>query len=465
MPTYAELHAIPLFSELDDAALQWILEHSSEQHVANGTVLFQEGQPADHFFVLLAGQILVTKSTGGRDVVLITHHPGIFTGEIPLLTGTPYVASGRAIEDSRVLFFDAENFQSMLAVCPTIIHKVLATLAERMRVTDTVIQQGEKLAGLGKLAAGLAHELNNPAAASRRAAGQLRETLRNLLSSREHLQTLLSPEQWRALSQIQHQALKQRTAFIPLDPLTQNEREDVVTAWLEDHGLSETWEMAPAFVIAGLDDIQLDNLADLVPATALEAALNWLCSTLVTEELLEELEQGTTRISELIKAIKEYSYMDRAQVQEVDIHDGIENTLTILNHKLKGKVQVKREYDRTLPRLNVYGSEMNQVWTNLIDNAIDAMDEQGQLTIRTWREGDFICVEIADNGSGIPPEIQSRIFEPFFTTKGVGKGTGLGLDIAYRIVVTNHHGTLQTTSRPGDTRFQICLPLTLSLEK
>ncbi|HZR38962.1 MAG TPA: ATP-binding protein [Ktedonobacteraceae bacterium] len=460
MVTRADLCAVPLFSSVSDEALQWVLDHSHEEHLDTGDPLFLEGNPATHFSVLLEGRLQVTKKTGGREMVLITHQAGAFTGEIPLLMGTPYVASGRAIEPSRVLIIAADDFRQMLTVIPSLVATVLAAVTERLRITEILVQQSEKLAGLGKLSAGLAHELNNPAAASHRAAAQLRETMQTLHTSAQQLHTLLTPEQWQFLSQVQQQATEQSASTAPLDPLTQSEQEDTITAWLEDHGVSEGWELAPTFVAAGLDDAQLDAIAEQIAPEALETALNWLNAALTADELLKELEQGTARISELVKAIKEYSYMDQAQFQEVDIHDGIENTLTIMNHKLKkAQIQVVREYDRSLPRLSVYGSELNQVWTNLIDNAIDAIDTEGRITVRTWREGTYVCVAIIDNGTGIPPEIQSRIFEPFFTTKGVGKGTGLGLDIAYRIVVTNHHGTLQVSSQPGDTRFQVCLPL------
>ncbi len=454
-----ELRKVPLFAQLQDDQLQWITEHSSELALKNGDVLFTEGNPAVHFYVLLSGELQITHNISGREAVVARHHAGAFTGEVPLLTETPFVASARSIADSCLLSMDIPQFHEMLARCPSLIKIVLSTLSERVQSMDTIIQQNDKLAGLGKLSAGLAHELNNPAAASRRSAQQLRKTVQTLQSSSLALNQQLTSAQMEQLAQLCDTAVKQSAKAEELDALEQSEREDELGAWLDDHGVTDSWELAPTFVRVGLDVQQLDEFATQIEPASPVDALTWLEATLTTTELLDEIEHSTVRISELIQAMKEYAYMDQARQQEVDIHEGLENTLKIMQHKLKHDIVVERKYDHSLPRIMVYGSELNQVWTNLIDNAVDALDGHGQIKIRTWREGDFIQVEISDNGPGIPPDIQSHIFEPFFTTKGVGKGTGLGLDIAHRIVVDDHHGDITVTSTPGDTRFQVCLPI------
>ncbi len=309
------------------------------------------------------------------------------------------------------------------------------------------------------MAAGLAHELNNPAAAGRRAAAHLRETLQVSQSSALKLTHSLTSAQLEWLAEVERTAREQAARSAPLDAMTQSDREETLTTWLDEHEVADGWKLAATLVRAGLDTKHLDAIAEHIAADGIGTVLTWLEATLATVGLLNEVEQSTGRISELVTAIKEYTYMDQAPQQEVDVHAGLESTLTILGYKLKSGISVLRDYDRSLPRICAYGSELNQVWTNLIDNAIDAMGGQGQVSIRTSREGAYARVEIADTGPGIPPEIRSRIFEPFFTTKGVGEGSGLGLDIAYRIVVGRHHGEISVSSTPGDTRFQVRLPI------
>jgi len=453
------LRQAPLFAQCAQEDLDWLAEQVEEVHLNAGDLLFAEGQQEVSFYVLLEGELQITKHLGGQEMPLATHHAGAFTGEVPLLTGTPYIATARAGQSSHLLRIGADAFQQMLSLCPAITRTVFKTMAERMQGLESQLRQREKLAALGTLAAGLAHELNNPAAAARRAAAQVRETLLTFYALDLSLQQRLTLAQFEALTQAAETASQPSAAVPALDPLAESDREDEMTTWLEAHGSADGWKLAPTLVRAGLTTDRLEDVASLLPAEALGDTLAWLEARLSLSGLVGELEESSARISDLVKAVKSYSYMDQAPQQEVDVHEGLESTLTILGHKLKGGVSVIRQYDRSLPRITAYGSELNQVWTNLIDNAIDAMAGQGRLSIHTAREGTALLVEIADTGSGIAPDIQPRIFEPFFTTKGVGQGSGLGLDIAYRIVVGRHHGDICVVSRPGDTRFQVRLPL------
>lgn len=447
-----------LFPKLPDDALEEMKQFGTEIQLNIGDVLFTEGDLKYHFCVVLEGAIEITKQVGAEKKVLAIHRHGDFMGELSMLTGSGAIASGHAIAPSRILQIDVETFRHILVECSPMADVILTAMAGRTKDVEAQLRQQEKMAALGKMSAGLAHELNNPGAAARRAASQLCENFQNLQTLALQL-NLLSKEQLKFITDFQHQAIQHAIHSPKLNPLTFSDKEDEVTEWLEDHDISQSWKFAPTFVNAGLDTEKLDTLADNVPIDCLENVLKWLDATLSSFGLIHEIEQSTTRISELVKAIKGYSYMDQAPLQEIDIHEGIENTLLILHHNLKKGIIVNRDYDRSLPKISAYASELNQVWTNLIDNAIDAMKGKGDLTIRTYRENSCLGVEIVDTGVGIPPAIQSRIFEPFFTTKGVGKGSGLGLEIAYRIIVNKHHGDIHFKSQPGHTSFRVRLPI------
>lgn len=448
---------VALFPKLPDEALQEMQQHGTEIQLNTGDVLFSEGDSDYNFHVVLEGEIQMTKQVGAETKLLAIHHRGEFMGELSMLTGSGSIASAHAIAPARVLRIDADAFKHIITECSPLADVILSAMAGRTKDVEAQLRQQEKLAALGKMSAGLAHELNNPAAAGRRAAISLRENFQNLQSLA--LQLSLTTAQLNLLADIQSQAIAYTS---PQDPIAQSDREDEVTDWLEDHDVSDGWKLAPTLVNAGLDTEKLDTLADQIAPESLLNVLTWLEATLAATGLINEIEQSTGRISELVKAVKGYSYMDQAPLQDVDVHEGLENTLTIFAHKLKQGVVVTREYDRTLPRISAYGSELNQVWTNLIDNAIYALSGKGQIWIRTSKDNNCILVEIADNGPGIPSVIQPRIFEPFFTTKGVGEGTGLGLEIAYRIVV-KHKGNIHFESKPGDTRFRIHLPINRSI--
>lgn len=450
----------PLFQQFTDEELSWLAENSRELHLQPGEKLMTEGDPANYFYILLEGELSLTKNVGGKEIYVQTYEPGTIFGEMSILINKPYIANGRSVKESHVLQLEKEVFWDTLIQCPSITHGFLSTMAQRLQNLESMSQQHEQFIALGTLAAGLAHEMNNPAVASLRAAEQLQKSFKLLsLFALKLCKQSMTKEQFTLIADLQNELINRATTAPQLDSLTQSDLEEEVTAWLEMHDLVNGWKLAPTLVRAGLDCKWLDSFVEHITTDSLGDILPWIDAQLTIIYLLNEVKLSTARISDLVKAVKDYSYMDQTPLQDVDVHKGIQSTLTILNYKLKGNVVVTCEYDLNLPRIYVYGSQLNQVWTNLIDNAIDAIKGSGQIWIRTSRENDYLLVEIADNGTGISPEIQSRIFEPFFTTKDVGKGTGLGLHIAYRIVVIDHQGDIRVISQPGSTRFQVRLPI------
>jgi len=452
------LRHAPAFADLPDDKFAEIMKMASEVSFPKETTVIEEGADAKGLYVLVDGELTVTKWIRGRSVTLNRLEPVTFVGEISVMTGFPPMATVRTVTDARLLFFDIRLFREIFAKTP-LVGILLSTMAERLRRMEAAVRQEEKLTALGRLSAGLAHELNNPAAASVRAARQLPDVLLRLQALAFQLNELkLSPEQLAHLTARQEEVMARMSQPDRLDPLERSDREELVAAWIEAHGVDQGWQLAPMLVRAQITVDELNDLKAALGGEALDHALVWLEGMITVVDVLNTIAQSSERIHHLVSAIKAYSYMDQSPVQEIDIHQGLENTLTILGHKLRS-IEVIREYDPALPRLTAHGSQLNQVWTNLIDNAIDALDGRGHIWLRTSLEGDHILVEIADDGPGISPDLQSRIFEPFFTTKGIGDGTGMGLEIAYRIVVEDHRGDLQVISQPGDTRFQIFLPL------
>jgi signal transduction histidine kinase len=423
-----------------------------------GKILAVEGQSLESFYVLLDGEMRVSRNYGNQAILMGVTKPGMFLGEISLLLDSPNLATVRTLKPCRLFRLDKDGFWQMLSACPSVSSQIFRTMATRVRNMEGYSQQREKLASLGTMAAGLAHELNNPATAARRASAHLREVVDHLQSFACELHESLKPEHWEPLADLSQSAIERQSKAAPLDSVTRSDREEQVATWLEQHGVADGWKLAPAYVTANMSDEELAALAAKLPREALGNALGWLEASLSLHALLNEVEGSTTRISELVKAVKAYSYMDQSPMQEVDVHEGIENTLTMLGHKLKN-VTVTRKYDRAIPRIMAYGGELNQVWTNLLDNAIDAVKGTGKICVATFLDDDQVVVEIADNGSGIPPDVQSHIFEPFYTTKGVGSGTGLGLVISSRIVANRHGGEIEFESVPGDTRFKVRLPI------
>jgi signal transduction histidine kinase len=449
-----------LFPTLSADEIACVMPHGTYLALSPGEALFHEGDPENAFFIILNGSLKVTRNVAGEDVLLTQHQAGQFTGALSLFNGERSIATGLAAGALCALKISLDGFQNIMAACPAIALKIIATMAQRRPEADALLQQREKMAALGKLSAGLAHELNNPAAAARRAAARLREALETVQRSAFALGA-------RQLSEAQKDRLltMQQSAAPPgLDTLALSGREDALADWLDERGIASGYELAGPLAEAGFTEDDLDSLAVQFPESgAFTESLAWLGASLEAIEMLRTVEQSTDRISDLVSAIKAYSYRDQAPQQEVNVQESLETTLTILRFKCKGGVQVIRDYAPDLPCITAYGSELNQVWTNLMDNALDAMDGHGTLRVRTAREDNCLLVEIGDDGPGIPADIQQRIFEPFFTTKEVGQGTGLGLDTAYRIIVTRHHGDLRVISEPGDTRFQVRLPLAVNL--
>jgi len=456
MADKSELLRVPAFADLPADQLEWFLSQSQELNYKAGDTYLRQGTPADSMFVILEGQLEVHGDMGG-DTVSFSLKAGDVTGTLPFSRMTHFKVNGQSITDSRILRFPAALFAELVQKMPELAKRLVGLMADRIRETTRIEQQRDRLAALGKLSAGLAHELNNPASAAKRATGQLRDILKKIKNASLELGR-------RDLTAAQRAEIeKLETSFIqrdepPPDPLTASDLEEQVDSLLRSHGLNDLWQLAADLAKKNIKPEALESLFAALDAETARAALVRIAASVEIANLLNEIESSTSRISDLVGAIKEYTHMDQAPVQNVDIVKSLETTLTILNHKLKRGVTVQRDYARTPFLVNSFGSELNQVWTNIIDNAIDAMGGKGELRVRTYRDDHCVVVEIGDNGPGISPEVQAHIFEPFFTTKGVGEGTGLGLDTVQRIV-KKHRGNIQVNSEPGDTRFQVWLPL------
>ncbi len=462
-----ELRTLFLFEALDEDKLRWLAENGRVETRAAGTDVFTEGEPGTCFFVLLQGTVTLSRLVHGDDVEIVrTEQRGVYAGGLhSYLAEQPtddqgYGSTMRAITDSRFFVMPARMFSDAVRGWFPLPMHLLEGVYLAMRNSQELIGQRERLLALGALSAGLTHELNNPAAAAVRATAALRERVAGMrhklaLLAGGHLDTSQLP----ALVQLQEAAAERVGKAPKLSALEASDAEDEVADWLDENDVRAGWDLAPVLVAGGIDVPWLGQVAGAVGETNLEPAVRWLAYTVETETLMGEIEDAVARISTLVGAAKQYSQMDRAPFQVVDVHELLDSTLVMLARKIGDGITVVKEYDRSLPRIPAYAAELNQVWTNIIDNAVAAMDGHGTLTVRTVRDGDLLCVEIADTGPGVPENIRTRIFEPFFTTKPVGEGTGLGLDISYRIVVNKHHGDIRLVSNPGDTRFRVLLPL------
>jgi signal transduction histidine kinase len=454
------LRAIDLFDDLSDEELAQWEAVAHELTLRPGDVLTDPANPSRACHLLLEGVVQGLLVDGDRTEPAGKHVAPTWMGAIAVLTGG--VLGVRLVAETacRVARIEKPDFRRLAFAMPSVHDRVMRQVAPVMSRITAIEQNRERLAALGTMAAGLAHELNNPAAAARSAATQLVETLDTVNSTlRIFVEAGVEREQAAQLLKLQQEAMDRAASQTALDALDAADAEDDLRDKLEDLGIGEAWRLAEPLAAAGLDDAWLQRVVDLAGPAA-EAALRWVAATLTAHGLATELEESTDRMSKLVGSVKSYAYMDRGGLVEVDIHEGLETTLAVLGHKLKHTaIKLDRAYDKALPKLTVRGSELNQVWTNLLDNAIDALGERGTIRLRTRRDGDCAEIAIGDDGPGIPPAVREHLFDPFFTTKDVGHGTGLGLATARRIVVDRHDGSLTVDSRPGETVFTVRLPL------
>ncbi len=452
----SELLRVPAFVDLPDDQIEWFIGGSQELHFKTGDTYSRQGDPADAMLVVLDGELEGRGEISGESVVLSVK-TGSVTGVLPFSRMKQFPLAWRAVAESRVLRFPAALFPELVQKMPELAKRLVALMSDRIREATRIEQQRERLASLGKLSAGLAHELNNPASAAKRAASQLRDLLKCIRDASHELgRRELTPAQKSEVERLE--ASLTRMDGPPPDALTVGNLEDQIDSLLRSHGQNDLWQLSAGLARRNVTPAVLEPLFASLDAETARAALVRIECSIEVAELLTTIESSTSRISDLVHAIKEYTFMDQAPVLNVEVVKTLETTLTILNFKLKRGITVQRDYASTPLPVNSFGSELNQVWTNIIDNAIEAMSGSGVLQIRTYRNGAGAVVEIGDTGPGISPEILPHIFEPFFTTKGVGEGTGLGLDTVQRIV-KKHKGNIQVTSKPGDTRFQVWLPL------
>ena len=469
--TPEQLRELFLFADLNDEQLAWVSEHADVVAVPTGTDLVSEGDPARCFYVLLTGAIAMSRNIGGEMVETTrSDYRGAYFGATQFYledeSATLYPVSVRTLADSTVLALPRAEFAEVFARWFPMAKHLLEGMVLGLTRGNQAVSERERLLALGKLSAGLTHELNNPAAAAGRAADALRDKVAGMRAKLGMIaQGKIAGSQLQKLVMAQDEFVKKVRHAPNLSPLEAADREDEIGDWLDEQGIAGGWDLAPVFVNGGLEVSDLEAVRTASDPAVLEGAVRWLSYTVETESLLREITDATARISDLVLAAKQYTQMDRAPYRVVDVHEGLDATLVMFGRKFGGEtgIGMVKDYDRTIPQVPAYPAELNQVWTNLIDNAVDAMRESGDgtgtLTVRTALDGDRILVEIGDTGPGIPPDIRQRIFEPFFTTKPVGKGTGLGLDVSYRVIVSRHHGDISVVSEPGNTRFQIRLPI------
>ena len=461
---YDFLKKVPLFADLSDDDLDRLCEMLTTVDLPAGEELFAEGSHGERAYIIQEGELEIVKASSSREVLLAVRSSGEVIGEMALLEDRPRMASVRARTKTRMLAIHRDQLQDLLSTSPSAAVAMFYTVLKRWRSTESKLRQSEKMAQLGALTAGIAHELNNPAAAVKRGSGQLETAMTESGAAYSQLsQAGLTDEQWQTWERLTQKSQEQANRPPEMDALTRSDREYELEEWLEEQGIEDAWELAPTLVDLNLSEDELSMLIQEFGAGQVTPMIRWLNATYTVYSLFAELRQGAERIAGIVKALKTYSYLDQAPVQDVDLQQGLDDTLLILNHKLKNGPSVRREYVPDLPKIVGFGSELNQVWTNILDNAADALSDmppgEGLITIRTRQLNDWIVVEIEDNGPGIPPEIQARIFEPFFTTKPPGVGTGLGLDISYNIIVQKHRGDIKVDSQPGKTVFQVWLPI------
>jgi signal transduction histidine kinase len=454
-----DLRPLPIFDGLTGGQLAELLEGGTEVPVEPGVELFREGEHADFWWLLVDGTIDLVRHVGREDTVVARMDvPGRWAGGFRAWDEHGvYLATGRGVTAGRVLRVPAEMLRERSNAWFPFAAHLIQGLYHTARSIESTARQRESLVTLGTLAAGLAHEINNPASAATRAVDALAAACATLVTSVGRLANdEISAEQFAALDALRREVTPQTA---DADPLVRADREQALSSWLARHGIVRAWTIAPPLAATGVDLAWCERAASILEGSALAPGLEWVASTFSAATLLGEVKESTRRISELVAAVRSYSQLDRALMQQIDVTDGLDSTLVMLGHKLRDSVTVVREYSADVPRIEAYAGELNQVWTNLIDNAVDAMAGRGTLRVATRVEDDSVVVEIGDTGPGMPPQVASRAFEAFYTTKDVGEGTGLGLDIARRIVVERHGGTISIDSRPGDTVLRVRIPV------
>jgi len=455
----ALLRRAPLFAELSEDDLDGVTSSAEPVELTPGQVLATQGEPGDALFVIVSGELQIVKRSGTSDVPIAVVGPGEIVGEMSIFEAQPRNASVRAMTPTRVIRIERDQILAILNTRPSATLSMLRTMMGRLRETESMLRGQEKLAALGTLSAGLAHELNNPAAAVQRSASLLREGLDRLAETTSALGAVVDDrEQAASVAALAAEVARHAGSTAPLDPLDASDRAWELETFLAERGVPDAGELAPALVNGGWDRDHLERIEAEFPGEALGRIVAWVAAGSVVNGLVDEVGTGARRISEIVKAVKEYTFMDQAPVQRVDVRTGLENTLVILRAKLKHGITIVRDYQEDLPEIEAYGSELNQVWTNILDNAIDAMDGKGEIRIRAFQRDSDVVVQICDNGPGMPADVRDRIFEPFYTTKEPGHGTGLGLHISHSIVA-RHQGRINLRSRPGETCFEVCLPM------
>ncbi|HEY5731848.1 MAG TPA: cyclic nucleotide-binding domain-containing protein [Anaerolineales bacterium] len=457
-----DLRKSPLFEGLSDDELKQLMDNAKPVSLHAGDALMKQGEPGDTAFVVVSGEFEVTKQSGQSVIKIDVRSPGDVLGEMALLSSAPRSATITAVTECETLCISKEVFDNLLSTSSTAALAVLKWVMARLSQNDALLHQQERMAALGTLSAGLAHELNNPAAAAQRSASLLKVSQAKWLELTHQIETrAFKEDQTVWLDDFMEDTARRIENPVKLEALEKIDLVDQLQVWLEANGIESAWELAPAMVKFGWSIESLDPLKE---TTFFDLAVQWLGAGCMMTELLIEVQETTSRLSQIVRAMKAYTYLDQAPLLEVDVHDGLENTLVIMQHKLKQGVAVIREYAQNLQRIEAYASELNQVWTNIIDNAVDAMNGNGQIILRTYEQDQNVVIEIVDDGPGIPKDIQSRIYEPFFTTKPPGKGTGLGLHISHDIIVNRHHGILLVESKPGETKFKTVLPVKMKGE-
>ncbi len=457
------LRAVPLFADLSDDDLDRICTRAEEIHLSAGARLFEEGDAGDFAYVITGGEIEIVKSSSDRDVLLAVRGEGEVIGEMALLHEEPRSATALARSDATLVSISRASLDDLLTTSRSAARSLFGMLLQRWRDTEMELRQSERMAQLGTLTAGLAHELNNPAAAVSRSAGQLDEAVARYGEARAAIAAAALNEATEALIEpLLERGVRLGAEPLDIDPLARSDRECEIEDWLREHGVADGWQVAPPLVDLGLTDDELAGLAAQVDGDALPPVVRLLQTSFEVQQLLREVDRGAGRVSAIVNALKSYSYLDQAPVQAIDVAAALDDTLTVLEAITDG-IQVRREYASDLPQIDGFGSELNQVWTHLIHNSVDAIRESGrndgELILRAFAQADCVVVEVEDNGSGIAPEIQERVFDSFFTTKPPGSGTGLGLNVSFGIVVRKHRGDLRlSSSEPGRTVFRVELP-------